>query len=256
MSLQFVCCGDSFPSRYVTVLPDVPDAWVSLLGEPHWRLEWLDTDGREQITDISPGNSTVIELPTTWTSPVTAWPYWPDRNLIHGQIKPAGALFPFDAEGEQIRLSWKAGPDAVFYRELAAAVLQAKQAGQDEQTEKVNAKLPAYFDWHRFRFLFQLETIDQAVREDPWLVDWRSVAEKTVSSSFNQSRLVPEAAKSISFPVPVGHWYGASPFAEPLFFEEGETPVFPVRPGINVWICAEGILRFTEKAYVFVEREK
>jgi len=243
MSLQFICCGDSFPSRYVTALPEVPAAWVSLLGEPDWRLEWLDSDGREQIADILPGNNAVIELPVTWTSPVTAWPYWPGRNLIPGHFKPAGALFPFDADGERLLLSWEAGRDAVFYRELAIA------AGQN------SAKNPAYFDWPRFRSLFQLETLNEDVRKDPWLVDWRSVAEKTASSSFNQRRLVPEVPKFIAISVPAGPWYGASPFAEPLYFdfEEGETPVFPVRSGINVWVSAEGILRFTDKTYVFTE---
>ena len=243
MSLQLVCCGDSFPSRYIPALPDVPAALVSLLGEPHWRLEWLDSDGREQIADILPGSSAVIELPATWTNPVTAWPYWPGSNLIPGHFKPAGALFPFDASGEHIRLSWEGGRDAVFYRELALA----GQAGQN------SAKMPAYFDWPRFRSLFRLETLNQAVRKDPWLVDWRYVAEKTVSSSFDQRRLVPEAVPSVSFPVPAGLWYGASPFAEPLSFEEGGTPAFPVRSGVNVWVSAQGILRFTDKTYVFTE---
>ena len=244
MSLQFVCCEDFLPSRYIPVLPDVPAAWVSLLGEPHWRLEWLDSDGREQIADILPGGGTVIEIPVTWTSPVTAWPYWPERNLIPGQFKPAGALFPFDADGEHIRLSWEAGPDAVFYRELATAT---GKTGQN------SGKVPAYFDWPRFRSLFQLETLNRDVREDPWLVDWRTVAEKTVSSSFNQRRLVPETTQPVSIPVPPGPWYGASPFAEPLFFEEDKTPVFPVRSGINVWVSTRGILRFTGKTYVFTE---
>jgi len=241
VSLHLVCCGEPFPSRYVLVLPDVPAAWVSLLGEPHWRLEWLDPSGREQTADILPGNSAEIELPITWTNPVTAWPYWPDRNLIPGHFKPAGALFPFDASGERLRLSWEAGPDAVFYRELAIA------AGQN------NAKKPAYFDWTRFRALFHLETINQAVRKDPWLVDWRNVAERTASSSFDSRRLVPGTAKSITVPVPAGPWYGASPFADPLLFTEGEPPIFPVRSGVNVWGSSEGILRISGEAFVFRE---
>jgi hypothetical protein len=243
MSLQVVSCGDSFPSRYIPVLPDVPSSWVSLLGEPHWRLEWLDSDGREKISDISPGGGAVIEIPVTWTNPVTAWPYWPDKNMIPGHFKPAGALFPFDVDGDRLRLTWEAGPDAVFYRELAVA------AGNN------SSKKPAYFDWPRFRSLFQLETTNADVRKDPWLVDWRSLAERTASSSFNQRRLTPEAPQSITIPVPAGPWYGASPFAEPLYFdfEEGETPVFPVRTGINVWVSAEGILRSTGETYVFTK---
>jgi hypothetical protein len=48
-----------------------------------------------------------------------------------------------------------------------------------------------------------------------------------------------------------GPWYGISPFAQPLFFEEGQTPVFPVLPGINAWISAEGILRCSANVWVF-----
>jgi len=241
MSLQFICCGDSFPSRYELALPETPAAWASLLGEPHWRLEWLDTGGHRQIADILPGNSAVIELPVTWTNPITAWPYWPGRNLIPGHFKPAGALFPFEVSGGKIFLSWKAGPDAVFYQELAIA------------TGENDAKKPAYFDWPRFRDLFQEETLSEAVRKDPWLVDWHLVAERTASSSFDRRRLVPETAKLISVPVSAGPWYGASPFSEPLYFTDGETPAFPVRPGINVWVSKEGILRVTDSTYVFVE---
>jgi len=180
-----------------------------------------------------------IEPPTTWTNPVAAWPYWPTNGLIPGHFMPAGALFPFDASGRRLCLSWEAGVDAVFYRELAIAAAQK------------NAKMPAYFDWARFRSLFSSETMKQAVREDPWLVDWRSVAEKTVSSNFDQRRLVPQEVKYVNIPVSAGPWYGPSPFAKPLAFEEGEKPSFPVRPGVNVWISAEGILRFTDKTFLF-----
>jgi len=243
VSLQFVCCGDSFPARYALTLPDAPDRWVSLLGPPHWRLEWLDTGGNRKKADILPGRSMTIELPTTWANPVTAWPYWPGHNIIPGLFKPAGALFPFDVSGETLCLSWEAGPDTVFYWELAAA------------NEQDTAKSPANFDWPRFRELFQEETLNEAVRKDPWLVDWRSVAEKTITSSFDRRRLVPEAAEPTAIPVPSGPWYGASPFAEPLSFTEGDPPVFPVRPGLNVWVSPAGILRCTNNAWVFYPLE-
>jgi hypothetical protein len=208
------------------------------LGEPYWRLEWLDSGGKEQMADIPPGKSMEIELPITWTNPVTASPFWPGHNLIPGLFKPAGALFPFDVYGERLCLSWKAGPDAVFYRELVLA------NGQDSR------KIPANFDWPRFRELFNSDKLNEAVRSDPWLVDWHLVAEKTISSNFDQRRLVPEAAESINISVPAGPWYGVSSFTEPLYFTEGINPVFPVRPGINVWISSEGILRINGKTWI------
>jgi len=241
MSLQIVCCGDFLPSMYILEFPRIPEPWVSLLGEPYWRLEWFDPDGKKHTADILPGKTAEIELPTTWTNPVAAWPYWSSYGLNPGLFKPAGAIFPLDVSGEHLRLSWKAGPDAVFYRELALANRQNI------------SKMPAYFDWHRFRELFKSEKLNEAVRKDPWLVDWRSVAEKTVNSSFDQRRLVPQSAEFLNVPVSSGLWYGTSPFEEPLYFKNGETPVFPVRPGLNLWISAKGILRINGKTWMFRE---
>jgi hypothetical protein len=239
LTLPFVCCRDFTPSVYDVVLPDVPETWVSLLGEPHWRLEWLDKSGSRRTADILPGKSMQIEIPVTWANPVTARPYWPDKNLPAGIFKPAGALFPFDADGGRLCLSWKAGPDTVFYWELAFA------GGQSA------LKIPANFDWSRFRELFNEEALSEAVRRDPWLVDWRSAAEKTMSSSFDRRRLVPEAAESVAIPVGGDPWYGTSPFSAPLYFEKGKTPLFPVRPGLNVWISPNGILRVSGKTWIF-----
>jgi len=238
LSLFLACYREISPSEYTVVPPPAPEAWVSALGEPHWRLEWMDKGGKKRIADIFPRNGMKIEIPVTWANPVTAWPYWPDRNLPAGIFKPAGALFPFDAEGERLNLNWKAGVDTVFYWELALA-----GGGQN------SVKIPANFDWPRFRALFFDETINEAVRKDPWLVDWRSVAQKTINAGFDRRRLVPEAAESTAIPVNKGPWYGTSPFSEPMFFKEGEIPSFPVRPGFNVWLSSGGILHCSGKTW-------
>jgi hypothetical protein len=237
-------------------LPEPPEAWVSILGEPHWRLEWIGPDGQKQTADILPGGSIEVELPVTWANPAAAWPYWPDHNITHGLFKPAGALFPFDVSGEYLCLSWEAGPDAVFYWELALLGEIALSGGQSADGKPVSGKnavkIPANFDWPRFRRLFQSETLNGDVRLDPWLVNWRSVAEKTMSASFDSRRLTLEASERTEIPVPAGPWYGVSPFSQPLSFAE-DAPVFPVRPGLNVWISAEGILRVSGKTWVFTE---
>jgi len=239
VSVSLLCCRDFSPSSYVLEFPRAPDPWITLLGEPHWRLEWLDPGGYRQITDILPGSSIEIELPTTWANAVTAWPYWPDHNLFPGLFKPAGALFPLDVSGEYLCLSWRSGPDTVFYWELTLA------------NEQNKAKMPAFFDWLRFRELLKSGTLNEAVRKDPWLVDWRSVAERTISSNFDQRRLVPESSRSMPIPVPAGFWYGSSPFVEPLFFSDDEIPVFPIRSGINVWVSEKGILKCTNETWTF-----
>jgi len=240
LALQLTCCGDRSSDGYTHTLklPEIPETWSSLLGEPHWRVNWLDPDGKMQSKDILPGKTAEIEIPVTWTNPVTAWPFWPDHNLIPEFFKPAGALFPFDVSGKSLLLSWKSGPDTVFYWELAFA--------NDDNI----LKIPSNFDWPRFRELFETGTLNEAVLKDPWLVDWRSVAEKTINSSFDRRRLVPQATESTAIPVSSGPWYGTSPFAEPLYFTEGEIPVFPVHSGVNVWISSEGILRCSGKTWV------
>jgi len=241
LALQLTCCGDRFPSRFALVFPRAPEPWVSLLGEPHWRVEWLDPGGRRQIADIVPGGSLEIELPTEWANPVTARPYWPGINLFAGLFMPAGALFPFDVDGSRLCLSWEAGPDTVFYWELA-------QAGSPG-----NGKNPANFDWPRFRELFKSEDLNADVSRDPWLVDWRFAAEKTIEANFDRRRLVPQSTVSMNIPVSSGPWYGTSPFADPLTFAEREQPSFPVRPGLNVWISREGILRVNGNTQVFTK---
>lgn len=236
--IQLAGCGrDSLV--YKLDLPEPPQAWVSLLGEPHWRIEWFNPNGQRQVKDILPRTTTYIEIPSTWTNPVTAWPWWPGHNLISGLFKPAGALFPYDAAGNCLRLTWKAGVDTVFFTELAYA--------NSEKTTKI----PSNFDWVRFRELFNPEILSEAVCNDPWLVDWRYVAEKTISGNFDRRRLVPQATEAITIPLSVRVWYGTSPFSEPLFFAEDEPLVFQEHTGINTWISGEGILRCDGKVWFF-----
>jgi hypothetical protein len=251
VSLPLFGCRDFTPSSYGLAFPRAPENWVSLLGEPHWRLEWLDPGGNRRIADLSPAEASAgktIEIPATWANPVTAWPYWQAHNLPPGLFKPAGALFPFDVSGERLCLSWKAGVDSVFYWELALAASQKGEGGNI-------TKIPANFDWPRFRLLFEDEVLNAAVRADPWLVDWSFVAERTMNANFDRRRLVPQPAEALPIPVPAGVWYGTSPFAQPLQFEEDEIPVFPVSQGVNAWVSTAGILRCSGKTWVFAEKE-
>jgi hypothetical protein len=231
-------CREAFPARYGLELPQVPETLVALLGEPLWRIEWVSSDGEMRKRDIARGERIEIDPPVTWTNAVLAWPWWPESGLIPGFFRPAGGLFPYDTGGGTLHLSWEAGPDAVFYWEMAYA-----NGG--------NAKrIPANFDWPGFRELFKADVINGKVKNDPWLADWRYIAEKTVESGFDRRRLVPESSESVNIPVPGGPWYGTSPFADPLSFERGAIPLFPVRPGVNVWVSGEGILRCNGKAWV------
>jgi len=250
-SFIFSACGEISPSEYILHFPKAPQSWLFVLNAPpHWRVEWLDTAGRKQTADITPFQPIKIEIPVTLANPVTAWPYWPEYNLIPGFFKPAGALFPFDVKDGVLCLSWEAGPDTIFYWELIYANNQNQ------------SRIPANFDWQRFRELFISGALREAVREDPWLVNWQSVAKSTASGNFDTRRLIPETSEqkliTLDAVLPVRRqeeksslWYGTSPFSTPLFFAKGEPAVFPVRPGINVWISEDGILRVNGNVWVF-----
>jgi len=246
----FTGCENRFPSEFVPELPETPDAWVAILGEPHWQIEWIDPDGQKQTAVYPPSKlkNAEIRLPLTWASPVTAYPYWPSKNLPAKLFKPCGAIFPFDVIGNQLRLSREAGADSIFYFELALAYKKASGSSVE--------KTPNNFDWVRFRELFKSGSLNEAVCKDPWVVDWRAVAEKTAASNFDKRRIVPQAAVQKTIPVPAGTWYGTSPFAEPLHFEEGEPPVFPVRSGINIWISSEGVLKVNGDTWIFTKNEE
>ena len=242
-------CTEINPARYTLELPDAPETWVSLLGKPHWRIEWFDPDGNKQSVIILPDSGSIeIEIPVTLANPVIAWPFWPDRNLEPGLFKPAGALFPFDVKGAFLFLSWEAGVDASFYMELA------QPAGEAYARDKNYIKIPTNFDWLRFRDLFKGDTLNGSVQKDPWLVNWRFTAEKTISGNFDTRRLVPEETQSITIPLKFNSvWHGASPFEQPLEFKEDEYMVLKVRPGINIWVTDAGILKISGNTWVFID---
>ena len=251
--LFLAACGETSlaNSRYYARLPALPQAWIDLLGSPQWRFEWQDDDGRKKAAVA--GNSSCgsngsgsfeISLPQTWASAVLAFPYWPEKGIGPGVFRPAGAIFPFDADGKYLVMSWQGGVDAVLYRELARA---CGGAGQDDARAAV-PRFPQNFNWPRFRQLFSDSTVNADVRADPWLADWQGIAEKIVQSGFDKRRLVPEARSSLRVSVGPGPWTGTSPFALPLYFETD--PVFPVRRAADTWISGEGILRCSTGAWM------
>jgi hypothetical protein len=86
-------------------------------------------------------------------------------------------------------------------------------------------------------------------------VDWKTAAGKIVSSGFDKRRIVPEKRKEVPVPAPAGSWIGVSPFAPPLFFGEGETPVFPVGAAPGSWFSSAGTLRCTPDAWMLIPWE-
>jgi len=241
------CGEDLLDSRYTLELPELPPAWEAMLGSPYWRVEWLNAGGRKESATVRGNGKVEISLPPTWVSAVSAAPFWPDRGLGPGIFRPAGAIFPFDASGKKLALSWQGGVDANLYWEFVKACSEAAAYGE---AGKESVRLPWNFNWPRFRLLFDDPTLNADVRADPWLADWSGIAAKIVQSGFDKRRLVPEARSNLEVPVGPGPWIGASPFAAPLFFEA--VPVFPVRSTADTWVSSEGILRCKTKAWILL----
>ena len=236
----------SVESGHVLELPGLPAAWESMLGEPHWRVEWFDAEGRKRVAE-APGKAVPgISLPGTFANPVLAMPFWPEKGIPPGIFRPAGAIFPFDASGNRLVLSWRGGVDAVFFLELARAA-----GGEPSPGGTAALRLPWNFNWPRFRRLFDDPVLNGEVRADPWLADWPGIADRTALSGFDRRRLVPAAAESLELPLGSGPWVGTSPFAAPLVFDG--RPAFPVRPAADAWVSAEGFLRASAEAWIWRE---
>jgi hypothetical protein len=240
-------CDDSpIPSSIEPVLPALPAGWKEILGEPHWRFEWLSDNGIWQKVDISPGTKTPgLSPPNEWTTPVLAWPYWPAWGLIPGMMKPAGALFPWDASGGSLRLGWKGGVDAVFWKELAAA---------ERLTDAAEKRIPWFFDWPRFRELLENGNIPDSVRGDLWLADWKEVARKTVLSGLDRRRITAMKFQQIEIPDLEGSWAGSSPFAAPMDAPPGGPLCLDVTDEASTWVSSAGVLKCSAKGWVLIEK--
>jgi len=170
-------------------------------------------------------------------------------------FRPAGGLFPFDARGSTLSLSWRGGVDAMFYRELCAA------AAETPSQQSSVPRLPWNFNWPRFRELYDDSGVNAEFRADPWLADWPGIAAKVWQSGFDKRRLVPQTRREMRVTAPPGPWIGTSPFAAPLYFDD--SPVFPVCAPetvtasypIDTWISTDGILRCTAETYIFLRWE-
>ncbi|MDR2661532.1 MAG: hypothetical protein LBC31_00885 [Treponema sp.] len=277
-ALVLTGCGEALSdSGFGLALPALPPAWTKILGSPSWRIQWINSQGEwesrespgsqpDKITgriDASRQSATAgpvfgeIELPVSGSSPVLAWPFWPNLRIFPGDFHPAGAIFPFDVSDGDLILSWEGGVAAFFYRSLAEALAEASAEALAEASgagsSKAALRQPGNFDWPRFRELLRDPILNESFQSDPWTVDWKLIARETVASGFEKRRLVPVPREELAIPVHPGPWISASPFPEPLLFGE-DTPVFSVPPGIepDTWYSAPGILRCAGTTWIFL----
>ena len=223
---------------YEIEFPAIPETWRELLGEPRWQVEWIRQQGSESLES----GVNALALIEEWTNPIIAYPFWPEQGLGPGMMKPAGALFPFDVQGKRLRLSWQGGVEALVYRELASAAVRANK----------ESRLPLYFNWPRFRELLADPSLNEEVRNDPWLVDWKTVCLQTAQSGFDKRRIVPRKTELLLVPLNAEtRWIESSPFAPPFTQAAGESLRLEVSSAIDTYICAKGVLRCTQGAWIW-----
>ncbi len=218
-------------------MPAAPAQWSDSLGSCSWSLRWFGPDGSAERQD-GVRSEALLQLRSDAVVPILAYPYWPDLGIPAGIAKPAGAVYPFGGYPE-FGLDWLGGVSAVFYRELL-------YAGGPEATD------PARFDWPRFRALFAGEDLSAEVREDPWRVDWGTVARKTRAAGFDRRRIVACRADPLTVPAPApGPWSRASPFAPVLAQDSGGTVTLPVSELTDAVFCLYGTLAFSRASWAW-----
>ena len=237
-------CGHGIiHAGYKPELPEIPDLWDEILGAPRWKLEWLNPDGKWSSLE-GLRNFDEIKMMQEWTTPVLAWPYWPEKNLHPGLFSPAGALFPWDVSGSSLFLSWEAGIDAYLWRELAANA-EIRPSG--------TPRYPWYFDWPRFRELMKSDNVPPEVRLDPWLADWKEFAKKTAESGFDRRRIKVEPRTILTInPCPDIIWAGYSAFGAPVETEENGILEIPVKITPETWVSESGFLRCQKGTWIFI----
>jgi hypothetical protein len=244
-------CGEArqIRSSYNPVLPSLPGDWIEVLGEANWRMEWIGEEGIWHKWEGKRGTEEPsLFLIQNWTTPVLAWPFWPELGLNPGIMRPAGALFPWDTYGGDLCLTWEGGVDAVFWKEMAAVVRQTGSAHTELAEDK---RLPWFFDWPRFREVMKGEGIGGAVRQDPWVVDWKEVSKKTVESGFDSRRIKTMKFTELEIPGLEGRWLGSSPFAPVLEILPGKPLTLEVTDAVGVWISSGGILKVSTSGWIF-----
>jgi hypothetical protein len=241
LTLLMGCDHNTGRYSFQPVLPALPAHWYEILGEPLWQIEWINEDGvwqrLESAISSNQADLPQLSLPVEWTTPILAWPFWPDWDLPPGAMQPSGALFPWDAAGNRLSLSWKAGVDAVFWKELAAYA-------------EGDVRFPWYFDWPRFRELLDSEEIPEELRQDLWLADWKGIAEKTTQSGFDRRRIVSRKFTELLIPDLGGRWIGSSPFAAPLDALESGLKILAWDTP-DTWVSSEGdVLKCAKSGWV------
>jgi len=230
------CSNGLSPDSYRLRFPALPAVWEEALGPPEWQVSWVDEAGNIRQREAAAGFD--VTLAEDWPAAVIARPCWPEHGIRASLVKPAGAVYPFDARDGNLPLSWEGGVDAFFYFELA-------KGGNENRA-------PYLFDWKRFRALFTSGALPADVVQDPWLADWEDIARKTCAAGFDARRIKAAKVTSVTFTPPEdGPWLGLSVFAQPLYWESHTPVIVPGQGEVSTWFSARGILRVSGEVVLF-----
>jgi hypothetical protein len=218
--------------------PPLSGPWEEVLGESHWRLEWVNPQGSWETLDLRGGEEPELNFYPAAATAVIARPYWPEKGIEPGWARPAGAILPYDFQNGRIGLSWRGGVEALFYRNLAAGAL----GGQ---------RLPWGFDWPRFRELLEDEELSGTLEGDLWRIDWDAAVGKTLEAGFNRRYLSRRSEIPAAIPGYPGRWASASPFAPLLTAGPGDPLLVMAGAGVETWFSAAGCLRVSRNGHVY-----
>lgn len=252
LGLLWACAGPRSSLSVSLSFPSLPPAWVAVFPPVQWRIEWVDSEGILRSETLENSQKT-LDLAADRSSPVLAYPFWPSMRIPPGLVKPCGAIFPFDLEnispdsplglGKKeegiLRLSWIGGVAGYFFKALAAS-------------EGDRKTVPERFDWQRFVSLFQDSSLSQAVRDDPWLVDWLEVAKKTRALGFDRRRLVSRPQVTLSLLVPAeGPWASGDPFVPAPCWTAADRVELSALAESSTFFSRSGFLRYSSSGWAW-----
>jgi hypothetical protein len=224
------CSLDASTDRIVLRFPEIPPAWRNA-GNLRYKLTFRDAEGSKIDLDAVPGDGIQITLERGSAQAFLAYPYITDY-LWPGILKPAGAVYPGELAGDELRLTWEGGLGAG-----AARILEG--SGYPIGTA----------DWRRIA----AEAKDRA--GDPWAIGSRPIASAILSGSFGVAAFKPEVPLPVRVPLSARptdgagggtretSWAADSPFAlRPV--EDGDLYGFCV-PGERCFFDGDRALRFS-----------
>jgi len=233
-TLNLGACSLYLPTIDVAVsVPELPAHWRGAFPQVELRLEHPDGSGPTIIAGAA-GQRLELRLPKRLYLPVLARPHLPRWDL---ELPGAGGVYPLDAAGDTLGLSWALGPAAQLLLELAHANLDL---------ERINVpRLCAL--------------MGERGGEDPWNLDLAGIAASLASGQMRESAIRLQPLLDVSLPAGSGDWFLQSPLRLPQRADaQGLVSLQGLSPGFHRLFRADGEIRLdlyaSEQEVLWVRR--